>query len=110
MKNETGRIDRNQHHNVSSMRGTYVRSTQSRPAGIFSWLCTRNNIPEANYAVAATGMREHVRKIRRLYRNPIGFRLPYDDAFFRAACLLTYFTYYIEPVYHVLREARFPGS
>lgn len=77
---------------------------------VFSWLCQRNGIPESNYAGAAAGMRQHVANARRLYSQPIGRQLPYHDPHFRAAYLLAYFPYYIEPLFHVLQSAEIPDS
>lgn len=77
---------------------------------VFIWLCQRNDIPESNYPGAAAGMRRHVANARRLYTQPIGRQLPYHDPHFRAAYLLAYFPYYIEPLYHVLQSAEIPDS
>jgi hypothetical protein len=77
---------------------------------VFTWLCQHNNIQESNYADAAAGMREHVVRARRLYAQPIGRQLPYHDPHFRAAYLLAYFPYYIEPIFHELQSAEIPDS
>jgi hypothetical protein len=76
----------------------------------FNWHCRSNNISDVNSNGAAVDMREHVSRIRKHYKQPIGRTLPYGDADFRAAYLLTYFPYYIEPVYHVLEAANLPDS
>jgi hypothetical protein len=77
---------------------------------VFTWLCQQNNIPPSNQADAAAGMRGHVANARRLYLQPIGRQLPYHDPHFRAAYLLAYFPYYIEPIFHVLQSAEIPDS
>lgn len=77
---------------------------------VFTWLCQRNAIPQSNYPGAATGMRQLVANARRLYSQPIGRQLPYHDPHFRAAYLLAYFPYYIEPLFHVLQSAEIPDS
>ena len=76
----------------------------------FNWHCRSNNISESNISAAAVGMREHVYRIRKMYGMPIGRTIPYDDADFRAAYLLAYFPYYIEPICHVLESAELPDS
>lgn len=76
----------------------------------FEWLCHRNGVAEADFAAVAVGMRHHVQRIRTLYRQPIGRVIPYDDGSFRAAYLVAYFPYYIEPVFHVLQAANLPNS
>lgn len=84
---------------------------QHNPAQqVFDWHCASNHIPAANLDSAATDMREPVHRIRSLYRQPIGRIIPYDDAEFRAAYLLAYFPYYIEPVCRVLEQANLPDS
>ena len=77
---------------------------------VFTWLCNRNNIPGTNIADAASAMQAHVKRIRTLYRQPVGRQIPYDDAYFRAAYLIAYFPYYIEPVYHAMKAARLPDG
>jgi hypothetical protein len=77
---------------------------------VFNWHCCRNNISESGFTGAAVDMREHVYRIRKLYNQPIGCTIPYDDKDFRAAYLLAYFPYYIEPVCHVLEAANLPDS
>lgn len=76
----------------------------------FNWHCRSNNIPGCNLSAAAVDMQEHVYRIRKLYHMPIGRTIPYDDADFRAAYLLAYFPYYIEPICHVLEAANLPDS
>ncbi len=76
----------------------------------FNWYCRNNNIVEHNFASAAVDMQEHVYRIRKMYNMPIGRTIPYDDADFRAAYLLAYFPYYIEPICHVLEAANLPDS
>lgn len=76
----------------------------------FNWHCRSNNISDSNFASAAVDMQEHVYRIRKLYNMPIGRTIPYDDADFRAAYLLAYFPYYIEPICHVLEAANLPDS
>jgi hypothetical protein len=75
---------------------------------VFNWHCRSNN--DSNLVSAANEMREPVSRIRKLYNQPIGRSLPYDDPEFRAAYLLAYFPYYIEPVCHVLEKANIPDS
>jgi hypothetical protein len=77
---------------------------------VFNWHCRSNNIPESRLTSAAIDMREPVYRIRKLYNQPIGRTLPYDDSEFRSAYLLAYFPYYIEPVCHVLEKANLPDS
>ena len=77
---------------------------------VFKWHCHSNNIPAANFAGAAVDMQEHVYRIRKLYNMPIGRTIPYDESDFRAAYLLAYFPYYIEPICHVLEAANLPES
>jgi hypothetical protein len=77
---------------------------------VFNWYCRSNNIFESNLYAVAVDMREHVYRIRKLYDMPIGCSIPYDDADFRAAYLLAYFPYYIEPICHVLKTAHLPDS
>lgn len=76
----------------------------------FNWHCRSNNISEPNISCAAVNMQEHVYRIRKLYGMPIGQTIPYDDADFRAAYLLAYFPYYIEPICHVLEGAELHDS
>lgn len=76
----------------------------------FNWYCRSNNIVESNFSNAAVDMQKHVSRIRKLYKQPIGCTIPYDDADFRAAYLLAYFPYYIEPVCHVLEATKIPDS
>lgn len=76
----------------------------------FTWLCQRNNVPAAGHAGAAASMRPHVSRARTLYSRPIGQQLPYDNANFRAAYLLAYFPYYIEPLCHALNSADLPDT
>ena len=52
---------------------------------VFNWHCQSNNIPESMLTSASTSMREPVRRIRSLYKQPISRMLPYDDPEFRAA-------------------------
>jgi hypothetical protein len=77
---------------------------------VFTWLCQQNNIPQSNHAGAAVGMRGHVANARRLYLQPIGRQLPYHNPHFRAAYLLAYFPYYIEPIFHTLQAAEISDS
>jgi hypothetical protein len=77
---------------------------------VFNWHCRSNNIPESNFSAAAVDMQEHVYRIRKLYNMPIGRTIPYDETDFRAAYLLAYFPYYIEPICHVLESAGLPDS
>lgn len=77
---------------------------------VFNWHCRSNNIPESMPKSAAISMRDPVYRIRKLYNQPIGRTLPYDDSEFRSAYLLAYFPYYIEPVCHVLDKANLPES
>ncbi len=76
----------------------------------FNWYCRNSNIPESMMTSAAVDMRQHVSRIRRLYKKPIGQTIPYNETDFRAAYLLAYFPYYIEPIYHVLEAAYLPDS
>lgn len=76
----------------------------------FNWYCRHNSIPDARRHEVAAGMRRQVRNIRELYRRPIGQTIPYGDEDFRAAYLLAYFPYYIEPLCHVLEAAKLPDS
>lgn len=76
----------------------------------FDWHCRSNNISESNFANAAVDMQKHVSRIRKLYKQPIGKIIPYNEADFRAAYLLAYFPYYIEPICHVLEAAKLPDS
>lgn len=77
---------------------------------VFNWHCRSNNIPASLTVSAATDMRKSVARIRKLYNQPIGRTLPYDDSEFRSAYLLAYFPYYIEPVCHVLEQAELPDT
>ena len=77
---------------------------------VFNWHCRSNHISESNLSAAAVDMREHVYRIRKMYNMPIGRTIPYGDADFRAAYLLAYFPYYIEPICHVLEAAKLPDS
>ena len=76
----------------------------------FNWHCRNINVSVTDCTSVAVDMREHVSRIRKLFRQPIGRTLPYDNADFRAAYLLAYFPYYIEPVYHVLEAAKLPDT
>ena len=76
----------------------------------FNWHCQSNKVSDTNLTLSASSMREPVQHIRKLYSQPIGRMLPYEDPEFRAAYLLAYFPYYIEPIYHVLQKAELPGS
>lgn len=76
----------------------------------FNWYCQSKNISEVNLPSAAISMRESVQWIRKLYKQPIGRILPYDDSEFRSAYLLAYFPYYIEPIYHVLQQSELSDS
>lgn len=69
---------------------------------IFSWLCTTNNIPKDKHCEVAAAMRRFVSQAREHFWQPMGKQMPYHDGFFRAAYLLAYFPYYIEPIYHAL--------
>lgn len=84
---------------------THIPSQQA-----FNWYCHSNNIPKSNLGSAASEMREPVQHIRKLYRQPIGRTLPYEDPEFRSAYLLAYFPYYIEPICHVLHKEKLPDS
>ena len=77
---------------------------------VFNWHCNTRNISEAHMSSAASEMREQVYRIRKLYNQPIGRTIPYDDAQFRAAYLLAYFPYYIEPVCHVMEQGCLPDT
>ena len=77
---------------------------------VFNWHCKSNHISDRNISSAAVNMREHVYRIRKLYNMPIGRQIPYHDSDFRAAYLLAYFPYYIEPICHVLESADLPNS
>jgi hypothetical protein len=77
---------------------------------VFNWHCKNNHISDRNICSAAVDMLEHVYRIRKLYNMPIGRQIPYHDADFRAAYLLAYFPYYIEPLCHVLEAADLPNS
>jgi hypothetical protein len=76
----------------------------------FNWHCQSNNISSLDLNSAAYRMKESVKWIRGLLKKPIGHHIPYDDEKFRAAYLLAYFPYYIEPIYHVLQKADLPDS
>ncbi len=76
----------------------------------FNWYCQSKNISGSNLNSAANRMRESVKWIRGLFKKPIGHHIPYDDEKFRAAYLLAYFPYYIEPIYHVLQKVDLPDS
>ena len=69
---------------------------------ILNWLCATNIIPTVKHPQVAAAMRPFVTTARQHFYNPLGHRMPYHDGNFRAAYLLAYFPYYIEPVYHAL--------
>ena len=77
---------------------------------VFTWICRSNHIPESEQISAVVNMQKPVQRIRKLYGQPIGRLLPYDDPDFRSAYLLAYFPYYIEPICHVLEQANLPES
>lgn len=77
---------------------------------VFDWLCQRNNIGESSKAIAAASLQASVYDARKLYQQPVGNRIPYDNSQFRAAYLVAYFPYYIEPVYTALKYANLPDS
>lgn len=77
---------------------------------VFNWHCRSNNISDADQTATAEGMQDQVSRIRKLYTQPIGRVLPYNEDDFRTAYLLAYFPYYIEPLFHVLQSANLPDS
>jgi len=77
---------------------------------VFNWHCQSSNFSKYDLHSAASKMREPVQRIRKLYKQPIGRTLPYEDSEFRSAYLLAYFPYYIEPICHVLQKAELPDS
>ncbi len=51
----------------------------------FNWYCELSGDKETDIITAAVRLREHVKTVRELYRQPFGTALPYGDQFFRAA-------------------------
>ncbi len=80
---------------------TPLTTTDLTPA-----LRATNNIPEDKHPDAANAMRRFVSQAREQFSQPLGKRMPYHDGNFRAAYLLAYFPYYIEPIYYALAEAK----
>jgi len=76
----------------------------------FNFIYALNGSSESQKASVATSLREPVRKIRGLYKQPIGGSFPYHDLLFQFAYLVAYFPYYIEPLFHVLSSANPPDS
>ena len=76
----------------------------------FNWYCQSNNISGPNLSTAARSMQDSVKWIRSRFKKPIGHHIPYEDEKFRAAYLLAYFPYYIEPICHVLQKVDIPDS
>lgn len=76
----------------------------------FNYICDFSGSTESHFTTAATKLRDPVRKIRELYKKPIGGFFPYHDLLFQFAYLVAYFPYYIEPLYHVLTSANLPDS
>lgn len=76
----------------------------------FNYICDFSGSTESHFTTAAAKLRDPVRKIRGLYRKPIGGSFPYHDLLFQFAYLVAYFPYYIEPLYHVLTSADLPDS
>jgi len=76
----------------------------------FKWYCDLCGVSEAHISSAAAHLRDHVSKIRSLYRQPVGGSFPYHDLYFKFAYLVAYFPYYIEPLYHTLNAANLDNS
>lgn len=74
------------------------------------FICKLSGASEAHLTTAATQLRDHVRKVRKLYRQPVGGSFPYHDLYFQFAYLIAYFPYYIEPLTHVLTAANLPND
>jgi hypothetical protein len=77
---------------------------------VFDWLCQRNNICASSKSIAASSLQKHVFDARKLYKQPLGYKIPYDNAQFRAAYLIAYFPYYIEPICAALECANLSDS
>lgn len=67
----------------------------------FSWYCEFSGATQ-NQIAAAAHLRTPVKRLRNLYRQPVGRSFPYDNLDFKFAYLMAYFPAYIEPLYHTL--------
>ena len=77
---------------------------------VFEWYCGRINASENDLDLAAEKLQPIVKQIRTEYKSPFGKTFTYGDTEFQNGYLVAYFPYYIEPIYHVLKETDLSGD